>query len=98
MNALRNPSDRPGLLVDWSGRPVGEKSTQTIVGWAGPFGRERVVSCLPLDPGGAVLPPQVVVDWDGFYLADPDGNLIGEPALWVSRMLTAGVTQDTRRL
>lgn len=96
MTALRNPSDRPGLLVDWDGRALGEKSTQTIVGWAGPFGRERLQSVLPME--GMWLPAQAVVDWDGFYLADPDGNIIGEPALYINRILTVGVTPDTRRL
>jgi hypothetical protein len=31
------------------------------------------------------------------YLADPDNNLIGEPAVWVNRMLTARWVEDTRR-
>lgn len=73
--------------------------TGGIVGRPGPFGRERVMSALPLDPGPALLsPPTVVHDPGSAYLADPDDNLIGEPAVWVSRMLTARFTEDTRRL
>ena len=73
--------------------------TRTFVGRDGPFGRERVVSALPLDPGPSLLsPPTVVRDAGSAYLADPDGALIGDPALWVDRMLTARWTEDTRRL
>ena len=57
------------------------------------------MSALPLDPGPALLsPPTVVHDNGSVYLADPEGALIGEPALWVDRMLTARWTEDTRRL
>jgi hypothetical protein len=53
---------------------------------------------LPLDPGPALLsPPTVVRDPGSAFLADPDGNLIGEAAVWVGRMLTARWTEDTRR-
>jgi hypothetical protein len=40
----------------------------------------------------------VVRDAGSSFLADPDGALIGEPAVWVNRMLTARWTEDTRRL
>jgi hypothetical protein len=97
MTAPFKPSARPGLLVD--SRAFGIVDPQgNFIGEVGPFGRERVVSAMPMDPLGVQFPAQAVVDNRGFYLADPDGNLIGEPALYVARMLTAGVTQDTRRL
>lgn len=97
MSVVRTPSDRPALLVD--PRAFGIIDPQgNLIGEAKPFGRERVVMAMDLDPAGASFPAEALVDNRGFYLVDPDGNLVGEPALWVSRMLTAGVTQDTRRL
>jgi hypothetical protein len=73
--------------------------TGTFVGRDNPLGRERVMSALPLDPGPALLsPPTVVRDPGSAYLADPEGALIGDPAVWVQRMLTARWTEDTRRL
>lgn len=96
MKAFRNPSDRPGLLVDPRAFGLVDPSTENLIGRPGPFGRERVVSALPME--GMNLPPQVVIDPRGFYLSDPDGNLIGEPSLWVPRMLSARWVEDTRRL
>ena len=94
---LRHPSDRPSVVVDPAAFGVGDP-TGTVVGRPGPFGRERVMSALPLDPPPTLLsPPTVVRDAGSAYLADPDGALIGEPAEWVERMLTARWTEDTRR-
>jgi hypothetical protein len=91
MEHLRHPSDRPSVVVDPAAYGIG-------VGRPGPFGRERVMSALPLDPGPCLLsPPTVVRDPGAAYLADPDGALIGEAAVWVGRMLTARWTEDTRR-
>jgi len=88
---LRHPSDRPSVVVDPAAYGVGFPP-------GGPLGRERVMSALPLDPGPALLsPPTVVRDPGSAFLADPDGNLIGEAAVWVGRMLTARWTEDTRR-
>lgn len=98
MSFLRGPSPRPSVVVDPAAFGVVDP-TRTFVGLPGPFGRERVMSALPLDPGPALLsPPTVVHDAGSNFLADPDDNLIGEPAVWVSRMLTARWTEDTRRL
>jgi hypothetical protein len=95
---LRHPSPRPSVVVDPAAFGVVAPDA-SIVGRPGPFGRERVMSALPLDPGPALLsPPTVVHDPGSSYLADPDGALIGEPAVWVERMLTARWTEDTRRL
>jgi hypothetical protein len=96
---LRHPSPRPSVVVDPAAFGVVDPASGSLVGRPGPFGRERVMSALPLDPGPALLsPPTVVHDPGSSYLADPDGALIGEPAVWVGRMLTARWTEDTRRL
>ena len=95
---LRHPSDRPSIIVDPAAFDVGIRPPPSIVGRPGPFGRERVMSALPLDPGPALLSPSTAVhDHGSSFLADPDGNVIGEPAVWVGRMLTARWTEDTRR-
>jgi hypothetical protein len=94
---LRHPSPRPSVVVDPAAFGVVDP-TGGFVGEPGPFGRERVMSALPLDPGPALLsPPTVVHDAGSSYLADPDGALIGDPAVWVERMLTARWVEDTRR-
>ena len=97
MEHLRHPSPRPSVVVDPAAFGVVDP-TGGFVGRPNPFGRERVMSALPLDPGPALLsPPTVVRDNGPAYLADPDNNLIGEPAVWVERMLVARFTEDTRR-
>jgi hypothetical protein len=98
MQHLRHPSPRPSVVVDPAAFGVGVPPGN-VVGREGPFGRERVLFALPLEPGPALLsPPTVVRDAGSAYLADPDGALIGDPAVWVDRMLTARWTEDTRRL
>ncbi|HEY4808584.1 MAG TPA: hypothetical protein VIH81_12695 [Roseiarcus sp.] len=98
MQHLRHPSPRPSVVVDPAAFGVGVPPGQ-VIGRPGPFGRERVMSALPLNPGPALLsPPTFVRDPGSSYLADPDGALIGEAAVWVNRMLTARWTEDTRRL
>jgi hypothetical protein len=85
-------------VVDPAAFGVGIAPPPSIVGQPGPFGRERVMSALPLDPGPTLLsPPTVLHDPGSSYLADADGALIGDPAVWVERMLTARWTEDTRR-
>jgi hypothetical protein len=94
---LRHTSLRPSVVVDPAAFGIIAPDA-SIVGRPGPFGRERVMSALPLDPGPALLsPPTVVHDAGSSFLADPDGALIGEPAVWVGRMLTARWVEDTRR-
>jgi hypothetical protein len=99
MEHLRHPSPRPSVVVDPAAFGVVAPADGSFVGLPGPLGRERVMSALPLDPGPALLsPPTVVRDASSAFLADPDGALIGEAAVWVNRMLTARWTEDTRRL
>lgn len=100
MRPLRHLSTRPELLVDEHGRRIVDPVNKTFVGIAGPLGRERVVEALPLNESGPVqiAPHEAVHDADGFYIADPDGNLIGVEGIWVHRMLYARWVEDTRRL
>lgn len=97
MQHLRHPSSRPAVIVDPAAFGIADPTSTTIVGRPGPFGRQRIVSALPMEPT-LLSPPAVVRDPGSAYLADPDGALIGEPAVWVSRMLTGRWTEDTRRL
>ena len=93
---LRPLSPRPELLVGLTA-PVEDPTDNSQVGFAGPVSRERCVTALPLNGTGPRLLGVATVIHDGFYLADPSGNLIGESdAVWVSRMLTAERTEDTR--
>jgi hypothetical protein len=97
MRPLRPGSWRPELVVDDHAWRLYDPATQTFVGMPGPFGRERVVWALPNGTGPTVLEPNKVVhDGGGFYLADPDNNLIGMPGLVVARMLMATRTEQTR--
>jgi hypothetical protein len=98
MKQLRNLSARPTLLVDDHGRRVVDNATSA--GIPGPFGRERIVTALPTNRsyGPRQLTAAVIVHDAGLcYLADPDGNAIGEPAVIVHRMLAAAPTAVTRR-
>lgn len=97
MQHLRHPSPRPSVVVDPAAFGVVDPDS-SFLGRPGPFGRQRIVPVLPLDPGPALLAPPVVVrDPGAAYLADPDGALIGVAAVWVNRMQTARWTEDTRR-
>lgn len=91
-------SSRPTVVVDPVAFGVADP-TRIRVGRPAPLGRERVLFALPLDPGPALLrAPTVLRDRGPAFLADPQGNLVGVAAVWVSRMLTARWTEDTRRL
>jgi hypothetical protein len=102
MQTLRNLSARPEIVVDNQGFRLIDASDGSSVGRTGPFGRQRIVTALPTnesETGPVQLTANIAVhDPQLFYLADPDGNLIGRPAIWVHRMLSARWTQDTRRL
>lgn len=100
MRHLRNLSARPDLVVDPRARTLVDPPTGTRLGRPGPFGRARVVNALPVNGSAPVqlAAPAVLHDPDGAYIADPQGNLIGVAAVWVSRMLTARWVEDTRRI
>lgn len=98
MENLRHTSLRPAVVVDPAAFGVADPN-QFRVGRDAPLGRERVLFALPLEPGPALVsPPTVLRDPGSAYVADPDGSLIGVPAVWVGRMLTARWVEDTRRL
>jgi hypothetical protein len=100
MVALRTLSERPELLVDDRGRRFPDPATSTIPGISGPLGRGRVVAALPTNKSGAVQlePWRMLVDDRGIGLADPQGNVIGQAAIFVHRYVSATVARDTRRL
>jgi hypothetical protein len=102
VESLRTLSARPEILVDDQRFRTVDPVDHGRVGIPGPLGRERIVTAIPLNPGrtGPVQLAAAITVHDSqvFYLGDPDGNLIGEPAVWVHRMLPARWTQDTRRL
>ena len=84
-------SPRPELIVGLTAPVVDPQGAQ--IGMPGPSGRERVLTALPLNKDG---PRQLE---GGLVIAavDPSGSLVGEnDSVWVSRMLTAERTEDTR--
>ena len=94
---LRHPSPRPSVVVDPAAFGVVDPAVAAL-GRPGPFGRERVVFALPLDPGPALLSPSTVLhDGGPALVADPSGAIVGVAAVWVSRMLSARWVEDTRR-
>ena len=98
MEHLRHPSPRPAVVVDPAAYGVVDP-IRTFIGRPAPLGRERCLFALPLDPGPALVsPPTVLRDPGSAYVADPEGALIGVPAVWIGRILTARWTEDTRRL
>jgi hypothetical protein len=102
MKPLRTLSARPEILIDNNGFPLIDPVDKSRVGMPGPLGRHRIVSAIPSnesEAGPLLLSADVALhDNQLFYLADPQGNLIGTPAIWVHRLLHARWTQDTRRL
>lgn len=86
------------MVVDPANRGLVDPN-RVFVGRPRALGRERLLYALPLDPGPALLSaPRVVRDPGAAFLADPDGALIGVSWVWVSRMLTAVPTEDTRAI
>lgn len=88
----RPPSPRPSVVVDDHSGILGD-SAGAAIGMDRPYGRERVLFALPLEPGPALLEATVTVG-----LVDTDGNPVGLQPVWVSRMATARWVEDTRRL
>lgn len=96
---LQHLSRRPELVVDTWAFALVDPVTKTYVGRAAPFGRQRIVSALPLKDGPQlILPDRMVNDTWGFALSDLSGNILGKPAVVVHRMLRARWTEDTRRV
>ena len=96
MDNLRPPNSRPTVIVDPAAFGVIDPSSN-FIGQPQPLGRERVLYALPLDPGPALLrPPTVIRDPGPAFVADTNPALIGVPAIWVARFLTALPTEDTR--
>ena len=96
---LRPLSPRPGVVVSDHAARIVDPATGAVLGRPGPFGRERVVNALPI---GDALPlydqGRAVHDQNGYYLIDPDGNLVGRGGVWICRVVYAAKTEDTRRL
>lgn len=98
MENLRHPSARPSVVVDQTAFGVVDPA-RAHLGQPGPLGRERVLFALPLSPGPALLSaPTTLRDPGPAFLVDPQGAMIGEPDVWVSRMLIGPPVEDTRRL
>ena len=97
---LRPPSPRPGLVTDQRLRRIVDDAVpQGTLGTPNPWGRGKLLTTLPLANGPRQLaPPTVGPDHDLAYLADLDGNLIGVAGIWVHKLLTATIVEDTRRL
>jgi hypothetical protein len=93
---LRQPSPRPGLLLDTRSDAVQDPASLTQIGRAGPFGRERCLFALPL-PVTELSRGVLLKDQDGAMVADAAGNVIGVERVYVHRMLSAGRVEDTRR-
>jgi hypothetical protein len=92
-------TERPELVPDPWAFLLWDPATRTYVGRPGALGRERVVSAIALNEGPRQIEPdRIVNDRWGFGLADPAGNVIGEPGVRIDRLLSATWSQDTRRL
>lgn len=98
-NSLRSLSSRPELVVDQQGQPGSDPKTASIPGRPGPFGRNRLVSALPLRDGPVtIVKPYILTDAAGGTLADPHGLVIGTPGVKIDRLVSAAKAADTRRL
>lgn len=92
---------RPTLTVDQNAvRVIGvEKPNPSYPGLPGPFGRQRIVTCLPTNGDGPVqVVPAVVFADATAYLVDIDGNFVGSEPLFIHRLVSARWVEDTRRL
>jgi hypothetical protein len=88
---LNGLSARPVIIVDSEGNRLGAPDGGTI-GTPGPWGRNRLVTTLPLADGPRRIRPDILI------LQDPQGAYVGTPGLIVSRLVQATTTLDTRRL
>lgn len=99
MQLRPSTSARPEFVVDQATRIIAEPPLPSTsqVGQDGPLGRSRVIATLPMAPVWLER-HKVLHDQDGFYVADPQGNLIGMEGVVVSRMVSARWVEDTRGL
>jgi hypothetical protein len=80
----------PGFIVDPAGRAL-----VPLTGRDEPLLRSRFLFALPTP--ARVLHPSLFLDaFDGSFLADPDGVLVGRSLVHVPRMLSAGRASRTR--
>jgi hypothetical protein len=100
MVTLRTLSARPQVVVDNASASVRDPAA-AFVGVSGPLGRNRLLSCLPLNKSQPVQLQSALVlaGSDGSLLGDPAGAILGErQAVWCHRHLTATRTINTRFL
>jgi hypothetical protein len=98
MQLRPSTSSRPELVVSARASRVGDPLDPTNrLGVIGIFGRGRCLFGLPVE-GRWLSRHKIVHDQDGFYLGDPDGNVVGMAGVYVNRILGARWTEDTRRL
>lgn len=100
MRYLFPQSTRPTLLVDPASSRTRDPGSSTLVGYPAPMGRERLVRALPTgDPDGPALleAAAILVDQDGNSIGGPQGELLGQPAIVIHRLLSAGSSPETRR-
>ena len=96
---LNTLSARPELVVDQRNRSSQDPQSNTIPGIPGPFGRQRLVSALPLHNGPqTIVKPVALSDQNGVMLADPNNVVLGTPGIKIDRLLSATKSRDTRRL
>lgn len=104
---LRHLSRRPQLIagalsttvIDANQNFVGKGGLGVIPALTPWLGAARMVTALKADGGPRKLVSEHIVRDDrGVHLIDPDGYLIGKPAVVVMRMLDAGKVINTRRL
>lgn len=102
MQSLRNLAARPLRVVTDSGLSLFDPVSRAVVVAPGPLGRERVVNALPTNESQTgpvqITPHVLLVNVGGYYIGDPDGKVVGDPAIYVHRLLQARWTEDTRAL
>jgi hypothetical protein len=98
---MRGLTDRPSLLVDERGRSIVDpNAAQVGPPDQGPISYGHMVTALPLKDGPRLIQPaRVMSDSDGTFLADPNGNIVGDVTpIWLSRIVMAVRTPNTRRI
>ena len=68
------------------------------IGRSGPFGRQSIVSALPINEPPRWIVPPLTIKSQSDFIGLPDGTLVGRNGLWCNRILSAAIAEDTRRL